>query len=351
MKENLGLEQQLAEPGFWNNKEKSQLTVSRISEIKGMVTPYFQLEKDLRDHFELFEFLKDGEHSEADKEYFLRELKKIEKALQDTEIRAKLSGKFDSCNAIIYVNAGAGGTESCDWAAMLIRMYQRWAEDHDYKVEMVDALAGEEAGIKNSTFLLKGKFAYGYLKSEKGVHRLVRISPFDSNKRRHTSFASIDIMAELTTDMEIEIKDEDIKVDTYRSSGAGGQHVNTTDSAVRLTHLPTGLVVSCQAERSQHKNRATAMSILKARLFEKQEEEKQKEQQKEYGEKQEIAWGSQIRSYVFAPYQMVKDHRTKVETGNVQAVMDGDIDLFIEAFLKFNKTRIPAGLDKDKDNF
>ncbi|MBN2144203.1 MAG: peptide chain release factor 2 [Candidatus Aureabacteria bacterium] len=338
-KENSELENQLGAPGFWDDKDKAQRIVSRISEIKGILTPYFQLEKDLRDHLELYEFIRVGEHSESDKDYFLNELKKIEKSLQETEIRAKLSGKFDACNAIVNVNAGAGGTESCDWAAMLIRMYQRWAEDHGYKFEMADVLAGEEAGIKNSTFLVNGKYAYGYLKSEKGVHRLVRISPFDANKRRHTSFASIDVMAELTTDMDVEIKDEDIKIDTFRSSGAGGQHVNTTDSAVRITHLPTGIVVACQAERSQHKNRATAMSILKAKLFEKMEEDKRRELQKEYGEKQEIAWGSQIRSYVFAPYQMVKDHRTKVETGNVQAVMNGDIDLFIEAFLKLDKQK------------
>jgi peptide chain release factor 2 len=245
-----------------------------------------------------------------------------------------LSEPYDRNSAILQLHPGAGGTESQDWADMLLRMYTRWAEDHGYKVETLDYLAGDEAGIKSVTLLIKGNYAYGYLKAEKGIHRLVRISPFDSSGRRHTSFVSVEVMPEIDNDIEIEIRQEDLKIDTYRSSGAGGQHVNTTDSAVRITHIPTGIVVTCQSERSQIKNRDRAMKILKARLYERQLEEQQKELQSLKGEQSEIGWGNQIRSYVFHPYSMVKDHRTQVEVGNVQAVMDGEIDSFIEAYLR-----------------
>jgi peptide chain release factor 2 len=244
-----------------------------------------------------------------------------------------LSGELDGRDCYLEINAGAGGTESCDWAAMLSRMYQRWATKRGWKVEIIDRLDGEVAGIKNITYRFSGDFAYGYSKSEKGVHRLVRISPFDANARRHTSFASVDITP-IVDDIQIEIKTDDIKVDTYRASGAGGQHVNKTDSAVRMTHIPSGIVVSCQSERSQIQNRETCMKMLKSKLYEKELREQQEKLQSMGGEKKEIAWGSQIRNYVFQPYTLVKDTRTKVEVGNIQAVMDGDIDLFIDAYLK-----------------
>ncbi len=246
-----------------------------------------------------------------------------------------LSGKYDSKNAILTLHAGAGGTEAQDWVSMLLRMYTRWAEDKGYKVTVLDMLAGDEAGIKSVTILVEGPNAYGYLKSEKGVHRLVRISPFDAAGRRHTSFASADVMPEIDDDVEIEIKPEDLKIDTFRSSGAGGQHVNKTESAIRITHIPTGIVVSCQNERSQQSNRNTAMKILKAKLFEIHQEEQQKELDKIRGVQKEIGWGSQIRSYIFHPYSLVKDHRTNVEIGDVQAVMDGKIDEFINSYLKY----------------
>jgi peptide chain release factor 2 len=248
-----------------------------------------------------------------------------------------LGGETDRNNAILSVNAGAGGTESCDWAAMLLRMYTRWAEGKGYAVERLDQLLGEEAGIKNATVLVKGEYAYGYLKSESGVHRLVRISPFDANKRRHTSFASVDVIAEVSDEIEIDIKESDLKIDTFRAGGKGGQHVNKTDSAVRITHIPTGIVVQCQNERSQFKNKAMAFKLLKARLYEKERRKKIEEMEEMYEAKKEIAWGSQIRSYVLHPYSMVKDHRTGHETGNSQAVLDGEIDAFMEAYLRSGK--------------
>ncbi|MBO7654697.1 MAG: peptide chain release factor 2, partial [Kiritimatiellae bacterium] len=257
-------------------------------------------------------------------------------------MQSLLSGRLDACNAYLTLHSGAGGTESCDWADMLFRMYRMYCEDNGFQVEVLDTQPGEEAGIKSVTFLVSGPYAYGYLKAERGVHRLVRISPFDANKRRHTSFSSLDVVAELSDDIEVEIKDEDLRIDTYRSGGAGGQHINKTDSAVRLTHLPTGIVVAVQSERSQHKNKAKAMSMLKAKLYEYYEDKKRKEMERFYGEKGEIAWGSQIRSYVFQPYTMVKDHRTGEETSNVQAVMDGRIQPFIEAYLKSHAAKSNA---------
>ncbi len=268
---------------------------------------------------------------------FLRQadtdLTRLENELKSRLFRAKLSGEFDRHNAIVNLHSGAGGTEACDWVEMLLRMYTRWAERKGYQTEIIDILAGEEAGVKSVTFLVQGEYAYGYLKSEIGVHRLVRISPFDANKRRHTTFASCDVIPEISEEVKIEINESDLRIDTYRASGHGGQHINKTESAIRITHLPTGTVVQSQKERSQIKNRATAMNLLKARLFELDQEKKRQKAEKHYDDKGAIAWGSQIRSYVFCPYTLVKDHRTGVEIGNVQAVMDGELDKFMEAYL------------------
>jgi peptide chain release factor 2 len=254
--------------------------------------------------------------------------------VENLEFQRLLSDPLDSHSAIVSINAGAGGTESCDWVAMLLRMVLRWCEQHGYATSTVDILPGEEAGIKSTTFMVEGAYAYGYLKAESGVHRLVRISPFDANKRRHTSFASIDVIAEVDDIPEVEVKDADIRLDAFRAGGAGGQHVNKTSSAIRITHIPTGIVVQCQNERSQHQNKMVAMKVLKAKLYERYRKEKDAEMSSKYGEKKKIEWGSQIRSYVFHPYTMVKDHRTDVETSNGQAVMDGDLDAFIHAYLK-----------------
>jgi peptide chain release factor 2 len=264
-----------------------------------------------------------------------KELSELEKDLAGLELTTLLGGEFDRNNAYLTIHAGAGGTEAQDWAQMLYRMYVRWAERRGYEVEVIDLLPGEEAGIKSVTMLVRGELAYGYLKGEKGVHRLVRISPFDANARRHTSFASVDVLPEMPEDVEIEIRPEDLKIDTFRSGGAGGQYVNKTESAIRITHLPTGIVVTCQNERSQIQNRARAMALLRARLAEYYRQEQEKKLAELKGEYTEIAWGNQIRSYVFCPYTMVKDHRTECETGNVQAVMDGEIDPFIEAYLRW----------------
>ncbi len=262
------------------------------------------------------------------------ELHRLTKKVELLEFQKLLSGPSDPNSAILSINAGAGGTESCDWVSMLLRMYSRWAEDQGHRVEVIDILPGEEAGVKNVTLLIEGNFAYGYLKAENGVHRLVRISPFDSNKRRHTSFASVEVIPEVEEDVKIEVKEQDIRVDVFRSGGKGGQGVNTTDSAVRITHNPTGIVVQCQNERSQIKNRATAMKVLKSRLNELEMRKREAEAQKSYNLKQEIAWGSQIRSYVLHPYNMVKDHRTDCETSNATGVLDGDITDFLEAYLR-----------------
>lgn len=267
-------------------------------------------------------------------EHFRQDLTRLKKRFDDLEFRSLLSEEADKNNAILSINAGAGGTESCDWAAMLLRMYSRWAEGKGFVVTLIDQLPGEEAGIKNITIIIKGDYAYGFLKSEAGVHRLVRISPFDSNKRRHTSFASVDVIPEVSDDIQVDIKESDLKVDTYRAGGKGGQHVNKTDSAVRITHIPTGIVVQCQNERSQFKNKTMALKILRAKLYERERAKKVKEIENAYDQKKEIAWGSQIRSYVLHPYSMVKDHRTEHQTSNSQAVLDGEIDSFIEAYLK-----------------
>lgn len=277
--------------------------------------------------------------AQAEEEYVLlpeleQQYRRLAKAVNALQLQIMLRGPYDHNNAIVSVHSGAGGTESQDWAAMLLRMYTRWAEDHGYRTEILDYLGADEAGIKSATLLVSGPLAYGYLRAEKGVHRLVRISPFDSSGRRHTTFASVDIMPEIDNDEQVQIDTDDLRIDTYRAGGAGGQHVNKTDSAVRITHEPTGIVVQCQNERSQHANKETAMRMLRSKLLERQLEEQQQHLAALRGEVKEIAWGSQIRSYVFHPYSMVKDHRTDTEVGNVQGVMDGDLDVFIDAYLR-----------------
>jgi peptide chain release factor 2 len=320
----------MATPGFWDAPTHAQETVEKLKRHKKLVDPWRALKKNYDDLAELLEIItSDEELSQIEDE-----LKKVEKCATRLEFERVFADPLDECSAIVSINAGAGGTESCDWANMLFRMYQRWSELSEYEFQLFDLLPGEEAGIKNVTFFVRGAMAYGYLKAERGVHRLVRISPFDSNKRRHTSFASVDVLAEVKDEIEIEIDMNDVRVDTYRAGGAGGQHVNKTDSAVRLTHIPTGIVVQCQNERSQYKNKSAALKVLKARLYQVKRDEEDAERQKQYGEKKEIAWGSQIRSYVMHPYSMVKDHRTDHETSNVQAVMDGDITEFMEVYLK-----------------
>ncbi len=321
----------MSAPDFWNDSSLSNKLMKQLKGLKAVVEPFQKSEEKLKDLKELIGI-------SAEDEEFLKhiadDLKVLERDVDALELQAFLSGEFDRSNAIFSINAGAGGTESCDWVSMLLRMYKRWAERKDYKIETLDILTGEEAGIKNVTLRIEGELAYGYLKAEKGVHRLVRISPFDSNKRRHTSFASVDVIPEIEEDIAIEINPDDLRIDVYRSSGPGGQSVNTTDSAVRITHNPTGIVVQCQNERSQLQNKQTAMKVLRAKLYELKRREQDDRLAAEQGEKLKIEWGSQIRSYVMHPYNMVKDHRTEVETGDVARVMDGDLDMFIEAFLK-----------------
>ena len=331
----------MAAEGFWNDQKAAQEIISESNKLKRVVNGLTEFKAKLEDSKAMEELLEeegvDENSEEAVELQQSAELLKV--ALDELEIQSYLKGPHDHCNAILSVNAGAGGTESCDWADMLFRMYNRWAERREFKTEIIDILPGEEAGLSKVTLRIEGTNAYGYANAERGVHRLVRISPFDSNARRHTSFCAVDVVAEIEDDIEIEIEDKDLREDTYRASGKGGQHVNKTDSAVRLTHSPTGIVAACQTERSQHKNRATAMKMLKARIYEKREDEKRSELEKVYGEKGEIGWGNQIRSYVFQPYQMVKDLRTGVDTGNVQGVMDGDIDKFINAWLRAGSPR------------
>ena len=306
--------------------------MQELKSLKNQTESYLKLEAGVKDLLGLLEITEESD--EASLKHLDRETDQISKTIEALEFQKLLGGPSDKNSAILSINSGAGGTESCDWAAMLLRMYTRWAGDRGYRVEMIDILPGEGAGLKNATLLIEGDFAYGYLKSEMGVHRLVRISPFDANKRRHTSFASVEVIPEVEDNIDIEVKETEIRVDVFRSGGKGGQGVNTTDSAVRITHLATGLVVQCQNERSQIKNRATAMKVLKSRLYDREMAKRAAEQKKSYGEKEAISWGSQIRSYVLHPYQMVKDHRTDHETSNTAGVLDGDLEGFIEAYLR-----------------
>ncbi len=330
------LDERMSRSDFWDNQEEARRLQEEASGIRNRLDALESLRSRLDDAEALLdlglESESPSERSEAESEA-RRDLEAIEKDLTRLDIQARLGGEHDRNNAILSVHAGAGGTESCDWAEMLLRMYRRWVESHGYTDEILDILPGEEAGIKSATIAVRGEYAYGYLKAERGVHRLVRISPFDSARRRHTSFAAVDVIAEIEDDAEIEIDEKDLKIDTFRASGHGGQHVNVTDSAVRITHLPTGIVVSCQNERSQFKNRATAMKVLRARLYERQREERLAEQERLYGLKGEIAWGNQIRSYVLQPYRLVKDLRTGVEITDPQKVLDGYLDPFIDAYL------------------
>lgn len=318
---------------FWDDQTAAHKIIEECNQLKEWTVPY----RDLKTRFQnVCEFLQEI-NSQADPEFFTeltQELSSVEERLSQLEIKKMLSGELDGKNCFFGINAGAGGTEACDWALMLSRMYQRFAERRGWKVEVLDCVEGEVAGIKSIMFRFTGPFAYGYCKSERGVHRLVRISPFDSNARRHTSFASLDITPEIDDSIAIDIKPDQIRIDTYRASGAGGQHVNKTDSAVRITYLPTGIFVACQSERSQIQNRETCLKMLKAKLYEQEIEARASKLQAIAGEKKEIAWGSQIRSYVFQPYTLVKDARTKYEVGNIHAVMDGDLDGFINAYLK-----------------
>ncbi len=326
------LEEQTQDPAFWNDIENSSVVLQKSKNLKQKVEGFEELEKQWEDTLMMTDMA-----IEENDESLYGELNEaalfLEENISSMKLEALLNGPYDKNNAIISLHAGAGGTEAQDWAEMLMRMYVRWAERRGFKTETLDYLAGDEAGVKSVTILISGLNAYGYLKAEKGVHRLVRISPFDASGRRHTSFASLDVMPELDDTVQIDINPDDLKVDTYRSSGAGGQHVNKTESAIRITHIPTGIVVACQNERSQHKNRDTAMKMLMAKLIELKERENKEKIEDLKGEQKDIAWGSQIRSYVFHPYNLVKDHRTSFEMGNITAVMDGDLDGFINAYL------------------
>ncbi len=318
---------------MWSDLKRSQQLAKEIAAIENKTETFDAAEKAINDTEEILSLLEE-EQDESLLEDLEKELKKASDDIEEMHLKALLGGKYDACNAILTLHAGAGGTEACDWVSMLYRMYMRYGERQGYKVYELDRLDGDEAGIKSVTLKFEGLYAYGYLKAEKGVHRLVRISPFDSNKRRHTSFASLEVMPEIEDEGEIQIRPEDLKIDTYRSGGAGGQHINKTDSAVRITHIPTGIVVACQNERSQVQNKEMAMKMLMSKLIEKRESERLEKEQSLKGEIKKIEWGSQIRSYVFCPYTMVKDHRTGCETGNVAAVMDGEIQEFIIDYLK-----------------
>ncbi|MFP4619088.1 MAG: peptide chain release factor 2 [Spirochaetaceae bacterium] len=330
------LEAGTADPEFWNDREKAEEVIRKINRKRSKLDPW----KDVKNRFdeikELWEISKDEGDNTMEKE-IKNTIVSLQKELHRLQTLEMFSGKYDDHDLFLTIHSGAGGTEACDWVSMLYRMYARWCEKNSYKMELIDILEAE-GGIKSVTLEIKGVYAYGYLHGETGIHRLVRISPFDSNKRRHTSFASVYASPVIDDEIEVDIRPEDLKIDTYRAQGAGGQHVNKTDSAVRITHLKTGIVVQCQNERSQHKNKATAMKVLKSRLYEHYKEQQNEEHEKHAQDKKDIAWGHQIRSYVFHPYNMVKDHRTGMQSGNVQAVMDGDIDDFIHGYLKWRMT-------------
>ena len=336
-----------AAPGFWDDHDKAEKVMNDIKLLKGRVEPWKELIAAANDMEAMYELGEESKDQSVEPE--IKEMYDSAKAKFDQQsILNLLSGEVDQCSAFLTIHSGAGGTEACDWAYMLSRMYIRWAERRGYKMETVDMLEAE-GGLKSITIQINGDYVYGYLKGEAGIHRLVRISPFDANARRHTSFSSVYIFPVLDDSINVEIRPEDLRVDTYRSGGKGGQHVNKTDSAVRFTHLPTGIVVACQSERSQIMNRQTAMSILKAKLYQYYKEKQEKENAKYGAEKKDISWGNQIRSYVFQPYTMVKDHRTKYETGNIQAVMDGDIDQFIDSYLNAQWKGLPMDTSDDDD--
>lgn len=327
------LEKEMAAPGFWEDVERAQRIGQKSKKLQNIIQKY-KLLKEQSEDLEVFIELAMEEAESGILSEIKSDMKKLKDEVGNLYLQTLLNGEYDHLNAILSFHAGAGGTEAQDWVEMLLRMYMRWAEKKGYNVKTLDYLAGDDAGVKSATIMIEGLNAYGFLKSEKGVHRLVRISPFDASGRRHTSFASLDVMPEIDETIEVNIRQDDLRIDTYRSGGAGGQHVNKTDSAIRITHLPTGIVVQCQNERSQHMNKEVAMRMLKGKLLELKEAEQKEKIEDLKGEYNQIAWGSQIRSYIFHPYTMVKDHRTNVEVGNIQGVMDGDLDLFIHAYLK-----------------
>ena len=322
----------MVKPDFWEGGEIAQKILKERTFLLENLSPWEEEQKGLEE-MEILLQLVEEQRDENEAQELLERVRRSEEAIKQIEFRKMLGGEHDPNNAIISINAGAGGTEAQDWVEMLLRMYLRWAEKKKFETKIIDILTGEEAGLKNVTFMVNGRFAYGYLKAESGIHRLVRISPFDAGARRHTSFASVFVIPEISDDIVVDIDEKDLRIDTFRSSGAGGQHVNKTDSAVRITHLPTGIVVQCQNERSQHKNKATALKILKARLYEREIEEKEEKLQELHSSKKEIAWGSQIRSYIMHPYKMVKDHRSNKVIHQVDRVMDGDIDELVKAYL------------------
>lgn len=332
------LEDEMTIEGFWQNQEKAKKITSERNKEKQKIDAWDSIFKKVTETISLAELseIEDDQSVVSDIE---NEIKSLKKEIKKFEFTTLMTGAYDANNAILSIHSGAGGTEAQDWVDMLLRMYLHWCDEKRYATSILDILPGECAGTKNVTVLVEGNYAYGFLRTEKGVHRLVRISPFDANKRRHTSFAAVDVLPEIEDDIVVNLNPDDLKIDTYRASGAGGQHVNKTSSAVRITHIPTGIVVQCQNERSQHKNKENAMKILKARIFDRLEKEKEKKITEIQGEQKDIAWGSQIRSYVFQPYTMIKDLRTRIETGNIQAVMDGDIDEFIWGYLKSEKKK------------
>lgn len=339
------LEEETLKEGFWNDSKNSGIVLQKSKTIKNKIDKYTKISNEINNLIEMSELLsEEAEEGEDDDNSLIKDIientKYAQKEIDDLEVETLLSGKYDINNAIVTIHPGAGGTESQDWAEMLYRMYSRWANSEGYSIQELDYLEGDEAGLKSVTFLISGDYAYGYMKSEKGVHRLVRISPFDSGGRRHTSFASVEVLPEITEDIEIEINPDDLRIDTYRASGAGGQHINKTSSAIRITHLPTNIVVACQTERSQIQNRETAMKMLKSKLLDLKEREHKEKIEDLKGEQKDIAWGSQIRSYVFCPYTLVKDHRTNYETGNVTGVMDGDLNGFMKEYLKNYKEEV-----------
>jgi len=340
------LENQAAQPGFWDDQNRAREIIEKTNQQRAVVKPFLDLADTLEEAEVLIDLVaeeEDGAQRNQTERDIAELLDSAEEASGDLELHSLLSGEFDAGSAYLTLHAGAGGTESCDWAEMLLRMYSRYCEKRGFSFGIMEHQPGDEAGVKRVTVAVDGAYAYGYLKAERGVHRLVRISPFDSNSRRHTSFAAVDVVAQVADNVDVEIDEGDLRIDTFRASGAGGQHVNTTDSAVRITHLPTGIVVACQAERSQHINRAKAMQLLRAKVHDLREDEKRKDMEKFYGPKGEIAWGSQIRSYVLQPYTMVKDLRTSEETSNVDRVLDGDIQEFVEAYLKLRALGQGAG--------